>query len=78
MSHSEFGDLWREYMNAFAECLLEMHSDENSPAGQRLVRFTRSLRHSVPVAALRSFLHFRVCAAPCFVFPSQGGAPDEA
>lgn len=28
----------REYMNAFAECLLEMNGNEESPAGQRLVR----------------------------------------
>ncbi len=38
MPHSEYGDLWREYMNRFAECLLEMHGDEASPAGKRLVR----------------------------------------
>jgi hypothetical protein len=38
MPHKDFGDLWREYMNAFAECLLEMNGDENSPAGRRLTR----------------------------------------
>ena len=38
MGHAEYGELWREYMNAFAECLLEMRGDETSAAGQRLVR----------------------------------------
>jgi len=28
-------------MNAFAECLLEMNGNEESPAGQRLVRSSR-------------------------------------
>lgn len=45
MGHAEFGELWREYMNAFAECLLEMHGDENSPVGQRLVRPEGLSRH---------------------------------
>jgi hypothetical protein len=53
MGHAEYGELWREYMNAFAECLLEMRGDETSAAGQRLVRLHISARHQR--ATQRSF-----------------------
>jgi hypothetical protein len=34
----QFGQLWKEYVNKFAECLLEARGDASTPAAQRLGR----------------------------------------
>ena len=70
MGHSEYGELWREYMNAFAECLLEMRGDETSAAGQRLVSFLhqRPSRRSLDVklSTPGTVLHAVCCGCPLY------------
>lgn len=51
MPLQQFRDLYREYINAFAACLLELASDPESPAAQRLERLVRVLScSSIPVS----------------------------